>query len=154
MTRRLRASGRARCGWARVPAASVLGPSLVMAACAGVTSAREATPGAAGDDLVVRGTVSGVHVPAPGEASQNLQVVVSLAGGGSLRVELAPAWHFDRQGLRFDREQSILVLGARAGREAIVARSVEIGGRQLRLRDEGGRPLWNGGRGAADGGAD
>lgn len=80
----------------------------------------------------------------PDDPSAYVHLLVS-SGDRPIRVELAPGWYLDEQGLRFSREEQVSVEGRRerrAGDEVIVARRLRRGTETIELRDEFDRPRW------------
>jgi hypothetical protein len=124
----------------------LLAVALWVGACT-VTERGVEAPTSRVDDMVrVEGTVSRVDpLPSPDERLRQVAVITLHSSGKPIRVELAPGWYLDEQGLKYTAEQKLYVLGERVeqnGEARLVAREVGQGRLRLRLRDERGRPLW------------
>jgi hypothetical protein len=64
-------------------------------------------------------------------------------------VHLGPQWYVEKQGMKLAAKDLVVVRGSRITFEekpAIIAAEVKRGDQVLKLRDEGGLPLWRGGR--------
>jgi len=93
----------------------------------------------------VRGTVVEVYgAEQGGTASLSLK-----ADGEGYTVVLGPAWHLNKQGIRFGKGDTLRVRGSRMadrqGKVFLVAATVfnERTGEEFRLRDDSGVPLWS-----------
>jgi hypothetical protein len=95
----------------------------------------------------VRGTVSAVSVAAArGGWSGGTHVTLS-SDGAATEIHLGPTWFLERQGLKVSKGDALEVTGSvieEGGATFVVAREVKKGATVIRLRDEGGAPLWAG----------
>jgi hypothetical protein len=63
-----------------------------------------------------------------------------------ISVHLGPAWYLAREGFELQEHEAVRVTGSRVILDegpALIAAAIEQGGRSLRLRDEGGLPVWS-----------
>jgi hypothetical protein len=91
------------------------------------------------------GRVIGVERKSPDDPGAYVHLLVAADGERPIRVELAPGWYLDQQGLRFSREERVSVEGhreRRAGDEVVVARRLRRGAETIELRDDHDRPRW------------
>jgi hypothetical protein len=120
---------------------------LWQAASCTVTERGIEAPASPAESVRVEGRVSHVdELPSPDEQLRQVAVVTLHTDGKPVRVELAPRWFLEANGLKYAPEQTLFVHGERTdthGEPRIVAREVEQGGVRVRLRDEQGRPVWN-----------
>lgn len=121
--------------------------AMLLFSCTISSRGVEPTTRAAAAPVTVEGTVSRFERLPPAEKQLQENAVITMSAEGKLiRVELAPGWFLDEQGLRFQREQAIIVTGMRHADEdvdIIVADEVMQDGRRIRLRDLNGKPLWS-----------
>lgn len=98
------------------------------------------------DSVRVEGRVSHLdELPSPQERLRQVAVVTLHADGKPVRVELAPRWFLEENGLKYAPQETLFVHGERTeidGEPRIVAREVQQGAVRVRLRDEQGRPVW------------
>lgn len=93
----------------------------------------------------VDGRVLGVERSVPDSPATYVSIVVQNDRDETFRVELAPGWYLDRQGLRFSEEDRVQVEGRRESRDGgtvIVARRIRSGASVIELRDADERPAW------------
>jgi hypothetical protein len=67
----------------------------------------------------------------------------------TISVHLGPGWYIENQDVKIEPQDSIEVKGSRvtlAGKPAIIAAEVKKGDELLKLRDQGGFPVWAGWR--------
>lgn len=97
----------------------------------------------------LHGTATAVTVlPARGGRSGGLHVMLS-SEATERDVHVGPSWYLDREGFRIAKGDVLDVTGSIVdsdGTSFVVAREIKKGGHVLRLRDEGGVPLWAGSR--------
>lgn len=63
----------------------------------------------------------------------------------TISVHLGPNWYIEKQTLRIEANDTIIVTGSRVtvdGKPAIIAAQVKKGNEILKLRDENGVPAW------------
>jgi hypothetical protein len=91
-----------------------------------------------------QGSVISVERPRPDDTQTYVHVLIAPADSQPVRLILAPGWYLDRQGLRFEPNQKVVVEGraARDGEPGIVVERISSGQRSYRLRDEQAKPLW------------
>jgi hypothetical protein len=90
------------------------------------------------------GRVLAVENDLAGNRLTYVRLVIS-DGDPPLRVELAPGWYLDQQGLRFSKDDRVTIEGTKVeqdGKSVVVARSVRTDNQTVILRDEEGRPRW------------
>ena len=71
------------------------------------------------------------------------------ANNETISIHLGPAWYIERLDARIEKGDLIEVRGSRvtvAGKPAIIAAEVKKGDALLKLRDDGGVPVWSGWR--------
>lgn len=102
-----------------------------------------------GESTTVTGTVGQVQ---EGQRIQGVGEGVHMtivSDSGPVLVHLAPRSHLDKKGLTINQGDQVKVEGKRVfadGREIVLARTVKIGENdQVELRDDDGRPVWEGG---------
>jgi hypothetical protein len=122
----------------------LLAVTLAPASCAPTHVA--STPRASAQRVYTAdGHVLGVERSNPENPESYVHIVVAIDGKEPVRVELAPGWYLDEQGLRFSKEDAVWVEGQRTVREGktvVVARRVRNGDETIMLRDDHGRPAW------------
>jgi hypothetical protein len=67
----------------------------------------------------------------------------------TISVHLGPGWYIENQDVKIEPKDRIEVKGSRvtfAGKPAIIAAEVKKGDELLKLRDQGGFPVWAGWR--------
>jgi sporulation protein YlmC with PRC-barrel domain len=96
----------------------------------------------------INGTITNVQHAAPMSGmGQGVILTVQEDSGKSCRVHLGPANFVERQNFTFNTGEKITVTGSRItidNNEVVMARDVNLNGKTLRLRDQGGQPLWTG----------
>ena len=99
-------------------------------------------------EQTINGKVVSVETGAPmAGMPAGLQMLVKTDETQTTRVYLGPEWYVQRQGLEIRDNADVQVTGALATvdeQSVLIARDVEFGGQTLALRDEKGKPLWNG----------
>jgi len=67
----------------------------------------------------------------------------------TVSVHLGPSWYLENQDVKIEPRDKVEVKGARAtfaGKPALIAAELKKGEEVLKLRDEGGFPVWSGWR--------
>ena len=67
----------------------------------------------------------------------------------TVSVHLGPSWYLENQDVKIEPKDKVEVKGVRttfAGKPAIIASEVRKGDEVLKLRDDGGFPVWSGWR--------
>ena len=62
-------------------------------------------------------------------------------------VHLGPGWYIENQDIKIEPKDKVDVTGSRItfeGKPALIAAEVKKGDETLKLRDEGGIPIWSG----------
>ena len=94
------------------------------------------------EPLHIDGEVLGVDEVPPGDRlAGNLRVQIRL-DGKPIHVVLAPGWYLDEQGFKLEQHGRVQVVQASREGSSIVARSINLDGRLLQLRDAEGNPMW------------
>ncbi len=91
------------------------------------------------------GHVLGVERSVPEDPQSYVHIIIAVDGREPVRVELAPGWYLDEQGLRFSKDDLVGVEGqstVREGKTIVVARRVRSGESTVPLRDNQGHPAW------------
>jgi len=102
----------------------------------------------------IEGTVKDIVLePRYGDRAAFLILLVEEKGPGALyRVEVSPAWFFDRD---LHKGEKVAVVGsyhaAKDGANVLIARQLRAGGETFMLRDSRGFPNWRGGAAKAKG---
>ncbi len=102
----------------------------------------------------IEGTVKDVVLePRYGDRASFLILLLEEKGPGTLyRVEISPAWFFDRD---LHKGEKVKVVGsfyaAKDGTNILIARQLRAGGETFMLRDSRGFPNWRGGAAKARG---
>ncbi|OGP85719.1 MAG: hypothetical protein A2Y95_02925 [Deltaproteobacteria bacterium RBG_13_65_10] len=81
-----------------------------------------------------RGRAGGVHLTVKTDKEE-------------IAVHLGPQWYVDQQAMKLAAKDRVEVRGSRVtfeGKPVIIAAEVKKGDQVLKLRDEGGLPLWSG----------
>jgi hypothetical protein len=84
----------------------------------------------------MKGMSSGVHLTVK-------------TGTETISVHLGPAWYIANQDVKISSGDKVSITGSRItfnGKPAIIAAEVKKGDEMLKLRDEGGYPVWSGWR--------
>lgn len=90
------------------------------------------------------GQVVGLGLETPEDRlSSSLRIEVRPGSENPVAVRLAPGWYLDRHGLKVGLRDEVTVTGTfERDRSVFVARSIRKGTTDVRLRDDGGRPVW------------
>ena len=67
----------------------------------------------------------------------------------TVSVHLGPGWYIENQDVKIEPKDKVEVKGSRItfdGKPALIAAEVKRGDQVLKLRDEGGVPVWSGWR--------
>jgi len=67
----------------------------------------------------------------------------------TVSVHLGPGWYLENQDVKVEPKDAVEVKGSRitfGGKPAIIAAELKKGGQVLKLRDDGGFPVWSGWR--------
>ncbi len=133
----------------RLLAVLAVATGLIVAAPAGAAAARTADHGydPRRTETVVGTVEAVVRTRAGGGRVAGVQLRVRTAAG-TVPVHVGPTWWSDRQPFQFRRGDKIAVTGSRGTKAAtLVAGMIVRGGDEaIALRDEHGRPLWEGWR--------
>jgi hypothetical protein len=117
--------------------------------CPGCACGAVASPGGAVTTL--EGTIVAVSLrEAPRGTAGGVHLALETADGTWMDVRLGPAWFLESKGFELAKGDALRVKGDVVdsdGSSFLVAREIEKGERTLRLRDDGGVPLWAGGPG-------
>jgi hypothetical protein len=99
----------------------------------------------------IDGTIEKVLVHERGPHGKGGVHLVLATAGGTLEVQLGPAWFIDNQEAKLKAGDTVSVRGARmtaSAQPTLIAFDVKRGGETLRLREEDGTPLWAAWRGS------
>lgn len=99
-------------------------------------------------NTVVRfsGKVTGLTTGAPmAGLGESVRMIVRANNGGSMLVEIGPAWYVNRQALRLKVRDRVSIVGSKVmldGRGTVLASQITRGRSGLVLRDAEGNPYW------------
>jgi hypothetical protein len=102
------------------------------------------TPTAA-PQISAQGVVLSVERPRPEDSQSYVHLLVSPADHKPVRLVLGPGWYLEREGMRFEPNESVRFHGrsvSREGRSGIEVQRIEHGQRSYILRDDQNRPAW------------
>jgi len=93
-----------------------------------------------------------VFEPRYGDRAPFLIMILEEKGSGTLyRVEISPAWFFDRDLHKGEKVKIVGSYYAKDGVNYLIARQLQAGGETFMLRDSRGFPTWRGGAAKAKG---
>lgn len=134
----------------RLLAALAVAVGMIAVAPAAVAKSIAAAAADAGYDPARTETVIGtveavVRTRAAGARAAGVQLRVRTADG-TVPVHVGPAWWSDRQPFQFRRGDKVAVTGTRAPKAGTLVAGTIVRGEDeaIALRDERGRPLWQG----------
>ncbi|HEU4341360.1 MAG TPA: DNA-binding protein [Candidatus Binatia bacterium] len=97
----------------------------------------------------ISGEVTGVSTITPGKGmSAGIHMNVKT-DKETISVHLGPSWYLENQDVKIEAKDKVEVKGSRItfdGKPAIIAAEVKKGDEVLKLRDDGGFPVWAGWR--------
>ena len=99
---------------------------------------------------IISGNVVSVDTLTPMAVMGNGVHLLLKADKETISVHVGPVWYLENQDVKLEPGDRVQVRGSRItfqGKPAIIAMEVMKGNETLRLRDEGGFPLWSGWRG-------
>lgn len=128
--------------------AAVLGFVLFVTASAGAQERRQGGPPPydPAKEVTVSGVVKGIDTIEVADGKRS--ILVLTVNNENLGVLLGPETWVQKQGMAFAAGARVEVVGLTGyrynGGSAIMPRTVKTGSKTLKLRDETGKPLWEG----------
>jgi len=97
-------------------------------------------------EVTVTGTIQAVQEH-PGRGKDMGTRLLLKTKDSTLDVHVGPSRYIEKQGFAFAEGDTVEVVGSMTkSNDAILARIIKRNGKSLSLRDDGGKPLWAGGR--------